>query len=265
MEAKNVDDVLVASMNNISSPAVEISEPKNDPVHNEEPKEAAIDADKPIEAIKIDNTIDEYGNPVEKPKVYTEEEVNRLIRDRLSRVKADQVQPVVQKQQIQQSQEQEENWEEQLETFVDKTIEKREQKLADQQWKQRELAKQSEFEDKFSQGMNKYSDFRDIIAGKNITDSMMLATRSLDNPAAFIYGASKFHAQDLDRISNISDPYAQAAEMGRLHEKMIKSKHAVSNAPKPLEAISGDVPSQNFSNMPSLEDRIQQYAKQKRK
>lgn len=275
MEAKNIDDVIVSSENeqlanlgaqqvndtNVASieppkPQEEVQPTTNDQVEVKElPKET-----------KQDSTIDEYGNPVEKPKMYSEEEVNRLIRERLSRGKfaeqqTQQPQPQVQ----QQTQEQEEDWEAQLETFVEKTIEKRQAKLSEQQWRQQELAKQVEFEDKFTNGMSKYSDFKQVVAGKNITDSMMLATRNLENPAAFVYGAAKFHAPELERISKISDPYSQAAEIGRLHEKMIKSKSIVSSAPKPVEVISGDMPAKNVGQFPSLEDRIDQYAKQKRK
>jgi hypothetical protein len=217
-------------------------------------------------AEKEDKAIDEYGNPVEKPKVYSEEEVNRIVRERLSRGRQVE-QPSLQsapQQQIQ-SQPEEDNWEQQLEAFVEKTIDRRQQKLTEQQWRQQEAARQVEFESKFSSGMSGYSDFQNVVSGKPITDSMMLATRSLDNPAAFIYGAAKFHAQDLDRISKINDPYAQASEMGRLHEKMVKSSKVISSAPKPIEAVSGDMPSKKTSEYPPLDERIHQYAKQKRK
>lgn len=282
MEAKNIDDVLVAAMNNSQAPvqpAIEDKVPANDPMQ-EEPvpqQEAAQEVTKPVEAVKPEETqsvkseesspIDEYGNPVEKPKMYSEEEVNRLIRERLARGRhAEQAQPVQQQpQQQQQSSEQEENWQQELEKFVEQTIDKRQTKLAEQQWKQQEALRQAEFESKFSTGMGKYSDFREVVAGKPITDSMLLATRNLENPAAFIYGAAKFHSQELDRIAKISDPYAQAAEVGRLHEKMIKTKNVVSNAPKPIEAVTGDIPAKNISQFPPLEQRIEEYAKQKRR
>lgn len=279
MEAKSVDDILVAEMNNSQAPvqpAVEAVTPKNDPVQEDAPQqqEAAKAEEKPIEAVKQeeakpttdDAPIDEYGNPVEKPKMYSEDEVNRLIRDRLARGKhAEQPVQPQQPQPQQQTAETEENWQQELEKFVEQTIDKRQTKMAEQQWKQQELVRQAEFESKFSTGMGKYTDFREVVSGKPITDSMMLATRNLENPAAFIYGAAKFHPAELDRIAKIADPYAQAAEVGRLHEKMIKTKNVVSAAPKPIEAVTGDVPAKNIAQFPSLEQRIEEHAKRKRK
>ncbi len=63
----------------------------------------------------------------------------------------------------------------------------------------------------------------------------------------------------------MQDPYTQAAEVGRLHEKMIKTKNMISAAPKPIEAVTGDIPAKNISQFPSLEQRIDEYAKKKRK
>lgn len=283
MEAKNIDDVLISDMNNVmenqSAPQsmpqpIEVGEPVNDPVQPEEMPDAAVsdqqevasEAPKvPKQEEKVESTIDEYGNPTEKQKLYTEEEVNRMMRERLARGKyaEQQVQQPKQTKQQEQPQDQEENWEAQLESFVDRTIEKRQAKLAEQQWQQQELARQADFEAKFSAGMNRYTDFRDVVSGKNITDSMLLATRNLENPAAFVYGAAKMHPQELERISKIADPYVQAAEIGRLHEKMVKTKNVVSSAPKPIEAMTSDMPAKKMSEYPSLEERIHQYAKQK--
>lgn len=285
MEAKNIDDVLISDMNNVmenqSAPQavpkpIEVDEPVNDPVQPEEMPDAAVsdqqevasEAPKvPKQEEKVDSTIDEYGNPTEKQKLYTEEEVNRMMRERLARGKyaEQQVQQPKQTKQQDQPQDQEENWEAQLESFVDRTIEKRNAKLAEQQWQQQEQARQADFEAKFSSGMNRYTDFRDVVSGKNITDSMLLATRNLENPAAFVYGAAKMHPQELERISKIADPYVQAAEIGRLHEKMVKTKNVVSSAPKPIEAMTSDMPAKKTSEYPSLEERIHQYAKQKRR
>jgi len=210
--------------------------------------------------------IDEYGNPIEKPKTYTEEEVQRMIRDRLSRGRHAE-QPT--QQQVQQATEDfkadpnsEDSWEVQLENFIEKTIDKRQAKQTEAQWRQQEAQKQAEFESKFSAGMNKYQDFHQVVQGKPITDAMMLATRDLENPAAFIYAASKLHAGELDRISRLSDGRTQAMEIGRLHERMIKERRQVSAAPKPVAAVKGDMPVKQHEH-PSIDYRIQQHAKQK--
>src|ERR1044071_6771502 len=47
---------------------------------NEQPKEEVKE-----EHQEEKGRIDEYGNPIEKPKMYSEDEVQRMIRERLSR------------------------------------------------------------------------------------------------------------------------------------------------------------------------------------
>ena len=202
------------------------------------------DSEKKIEEPRI---IDEYGNKTNPPRMYTEEELQQRIRERLSRDKH----AGMPQQQVQQAAKDftpdpnsEESWESQLEAFVDKTIEKRERKVSERQWQEQENARQAEFESKFTSGMSKYQDFNDVVSKAPITNGIMLAARALDNPAAFVYGAAKLHPQELSRIAQIQDPYAQAAEVGRLHEKMVKARRTTSQAPKPIEAPRGDVPAE---------------------
>jgi len=232
--------------------------------------------------------IDEYGNPIEKPRLYTEEELNQRIRDRLSRGRYAQEEQQQQQQWAQQQRQQqgsftqqqvqqaqadgfqhdpnsEETWDQQLRTFMNQVLDEREAKRAEDQWRYQETQRQAEFESKFSAGMSKYNDFHKVVAGKPITDSMMLATRNLENPASFVYAASKLHPQELERISKIGDPYAQAAEVGRLHERMVKDRKAVTKAPRPLKSPSGDVPGRVIPHQPSIDQRIHDYGKQKRK
>lgn len=235
------------------------------PVPEPEPEELPIAAETE-EKVATDRPIDEYGNPLAKPRMYTEEELQQRIKDRLRGRYAEQ--PTIQ--QTQQAAKDftpdpnsEESWETQLESFVEKTIEKRQQKLNQQAWQQQEQARQAEFEGKFTAGMGKYADFNEVVGKATITDGIMMAARALDNPASFVYAASKLHPQELSRIAQISDPYAQAAEVGRLHERMVKSRNAVSKAAKPLEVPKGDVP-QNQYVRPSIDQLIDQHARQKR-
>jgi hypothetical protein len=290
MEAKNVDDILVAEMQNtvVPQPTVAVEQKAHEQVPQEAqeatledvgkvapeetksetvPEKVVSQENKSIDPVekKPDEPIDEYGNPIEKPKMYSEEEVNRLIRERLARGRQQEQQPAQPQPAQQQPQAQEEDWEAQLKTVIKKTLYETQEEIAQKQWQQQEQSRQADFESKFHAGMNKYQDFHQVVSGKPITDSMMLATRNLENPAAFIYGAAKFHGQELDRIAKISDPYAQASEIGRLHEKMLKSKNVISSAPKPLEAIASDMPAKTFANQPSIDERILQHAKQKRK
>jgi hypothetical protein len=216
-----------------------------------------------------DSPIDEYGNPIAKPKMYSQEEVNRMIRERLSRGKYSQEQErQVQKsthnyqQQANNYESGEEDWQHQLDNFIDQKLERRERESHERAWREQEMKRQSDFEDKFTSGMERYSDFRDVVGGRPISDNMMLSIRGLDNPAAFIYGASKLHPKEIDRISQIVDPYQQASEMGRLHERMVKERRVAVNATKPLETPKSDI-SSKVNNRPSIESLIDQHAKQK--
>ncbi len=281
-EPSNVDATLVKVMNEqitgqqtqpIVQEEVSKEQPKpiNDPVP--EPESLPIAAEeKPQEEIKeqkSDSPIDEYGNPIEKPKMYSEDEVQRMIRERLSRGRHTEQQPTGSQiskatENFKADPESEESWEVQLENFIDKTIEKKQIKHAEQQWRQAENIRQAEFEEKFNSGMNKYNDFHQVVSGKPITDSMMLATRTLDNPASFIYGACKLHPQELQNIANMGDPYAQAAAIGRLHEKMVKNRGVLSQAPRPLDVPKGELPNKTLDKL-SIDQRILEHAKQKRR
>jgi hypothetical protein len=239
----------------------------HDPELSEAPKEEPQAEDEQSADSAVDGSpIDEYGNPVEKPKTYTEEEVQRMIRDRLSRGKHAE-QPT--QQQVQKDVEgfkadpnSEDAWEVQLEQFIEKTIDKRQQKQTEAQWKQQEAQKQVEFETKFTSGMGKYQDFHQVVSGKPITDAMMMATRGMENPAAFIYAACKLKPGEIARIAAIADPSEQMVDIGRLDAQMRKEHAKVSAAPKPVQAVKGDMPVKQ-NDMPSLETRIHQYAKQK--
>lgn len=292
-QLKNVDDLIVQDMtrqpfnpipavqNTVSTP------PPQQPVENSQPVEqhqteqqAPVEQEqqnalqetleqKPVEQPQSSETsqIDEYGNPLAKERTYTNSEVQQMIRERLARAKLPEQTPHQQRneEQFQHNPESNESWEAQLEEFVERTIDKRQKKIAEKQWQEQELTKQQQFEAKFSSEMAKYSDFHQVVAGKPITDGIMLSTRTLENPAAFIYGAAKMHPQELAKIANIADPVLQAVEVGRLHERMVKERRTISNSPQPLQQPPAGMPPAKISNQPSLEDRINEYAKQKRK
>jgi hypothetical protein len=277
-EVKNVDNLIVSDMQQKSG--VTPITPPLDPIPEKQPEpenlpEAAISVEiqekkpAPVEEKpeKTDNAIDEYGNTIqsqEKQKVYTEEEVQRMIRERLARGKhaEPEYQPPIKPKQSDEVNE--EDWQTQLNNVIDKRMEERQAQLAEHQWRQQEAQKQADFEARFTNGMDKYPDFKQVISGKPITDTMMMATRALDNPAAFIYGAAKMHSAELDRISKIADPYAQSLEVGRLHEKMVKERKLVSNAPRPLETVNGDMPTKDYKAIP-IDQRIEEHAKSKRR
>jgi hypothetical protein len=225
-----------------------------------------------VDDISHPSETDDYGNKVPKSKTYTEEEVQAMIRKRLKlhhEEKAQQqpqYQPPQQQYQppneeFQHDQSSEQPWEVQLENHIKQTVQKLETEKVQVAWQQEEQRNQVEFESRFTNGMSKYSDFNDVVQGKPITNGIMMAARSMADPAAFIYAVSKQHPQELERISQIRDPYVQAAEVGRLEERMKKAR-TVSKAPKPIAKTKGDIADKGNIKQ-NLDDLIRHDAKRK--
>lgn len=238
------------------------------------PDEQTSDLTEPKADAKAQDTqeIDDYGNKVPKSKVYTEEEVQAMIRKRLKLHHEDKVaqQPAYQPtpQQYQQPQEEfqhdqssEQPWEVQLDNHIEQTFEKIEAKKANKVWQAEQQRAQDEFEHRFTHGMSKYADFNDVVAGKPITNGILMAARSMADPAAFIYAVSKQQPKELERIAAITDPYVQAAEVGRLEERMKKAR-TLSKAPKPPTQTRGDMADKGATKA-SLDDLIRHDAKRK--
>lgn len=210
-----------------------------------------------------DDPVDEYGNKVARERVYTQDEVNRMIRERIARGKQpDPVQQTapVEPNATEQPAGEEESWQTQLRSEINNVVTEREKAAQHKAWKDRQMAEQAEFEHKFESGAQKYSDFESVVVGKPLTASMMVATKGMQDPAAFIYAACKNQPAELERIAKIADPYAQVAEMARLEANMRKPK-AVSAAPKPVRRISGDT----TNEMPkqSIDQLIAVHAREK--
>lgn len=200
---------------------------------------------------------DEYGNAKErmskgmqerlnrKDKQYQKEieqrefEINQLRQQLMERGASQQVQQAAQD--FEYDAEEGGDWQQQLASFVKQTVQSmtREQQATQEKYQEQQV--QVQFEKKFHEGMNKFDDFREVITGLpfEISNPMTLATRSMDNPAAFLYAAAKRHPQELERISKIRDPYGQMMEMGKLEERMRKNKSTTS-APRPLGKIRED-------------------------
>jgi hypothetical protein len=220
--------------------------------------------------------IDDYGNEKLAAKTYTEDEVNerinQAIRDRLARLERNTTQQQPNQAQVQQATQQgfeynsesQDSWQQQLESFVEQTVDRMSHKQAQQAQQLREKQAQSEFETKFRSGMGKFKDFTDVVGKQPITDAMTLASRGMKDPAAFFYAASKRAPQELQRISQIPDYYVQMVEIGKLEEKMRKNA-PVSGAPKPLGKIKEDssLPLKTHRE-PTIEDLIAADAAKKR-
>ena len=262
-ETSSIDDVLAsAHLPQAAYVEPETQEPETDTqpdvYGNDEPEEAS-------EAPEPEQETDDYGNETVKQesKSYTEDEVNerinKAVRERLARLEK---QPAQQQQQANKPEfeynpESEQSWQTQLESFVEQTVTKMTSKREGVQQQEREQQAQAVFEEKFQNGMSKFSDFRDVVGAQPITDAMTVATRSMTDPAAFLYAASKRHAPELQRIANLTDPYAQVLEMGRLEERMKKNR-AVSSAPRPIASTRDDssMTTHKSDKQPSIEDMI---------
>lgn len=202
-----------------------------------------------------ESAFDEYGNekPKKSSKVYTEDEVNerinQAVRERFARMEKNnpqmQQQPTVQQQQ--QAREagfnydpnSQQDWQAQLKDFIKQTnVEMQREEIArvNQQKAQQATI---EFETKFQQGMGKFQDFREVVGTQPFSDAMVMATRAMKDPAAFMYAAAKRHAQEVQRIAQIPDAYAQMVEIGRLEERMKKSQSAT-KAPRPVRHVQED-------------------------
>lgn len=195
--------------------------------------------------------VNDYGIEVTKKpeKMYTNAEVQEMIRDRLSRGKfaEQQSQPPYTPQQQQAAQDfqpdpnNSDSWEVQLSQFVNREVELREQRIKEQQWQQKAQIDQAQFEVKFNSGAAKYPDFDQVVLGKPLTPQMVMATRGMNDPASFIYAAAKTQEAELSRIASLQDPMIQAVELGKLEERMRKARPISSSAPKPISHSVGDV------------------------
>ena len=181
-----------------------------------------------------ESTTDEYGLEAEAEKLYTKaelnEQINRAMRERLARLERNNPPPQQPMQQQQQAQSQgfqyDENsnldWQQQLENFTMQVIDKRENMRAQQIQQAKEHQRMSEFEQKFKQGMDKFSDYHEVVGKFRIQDDMLMATEDINNPAALFYVAAKRMPEELSKICQIESPLARAAAIGRLDAKLRK-------------------------------------------
>lgn len=289
IEAKNVDSILFnhptqsdhTSISETIVPELSHNEPEvekiaDEPTYNPEPIVNEEEISQPIEQLKEpESEVNDYGIEVSKKpeKTYTQAEVNEMIRERLSRGKFAEQQPQYTPQQQQVAQDFQhdptstDSWEVQLEGFIENSIAKRENRIKEQQWQQQAQQQQAEFEIKFNNGASKYSDFEQVVQGKPLTPQMVMATRGMSDPAAFIYAAAKNQEAELGRIAQIQDPMTQAVELGKLEERMRKARPLSSRSPKPISNSVGDVAEKAEKcdgdlDIP-IDQRINQYGNQR--
>lgn len=284
MNVQNVDDILndkdvvYSGLNKDSEPAA--SEPEKTEYESAPEEESGApetdaepDADIETESDGVEDSgeeeseasADEYGSKKQSDKEYytrdeVKAEVNRAVRERLERMKNKPNQGEVE--QIADDFEYKENeagdWQQQLRKFIRSELSSVAEETAKQQQQRQEDERNQKFEQKFQEGMEHYPDFKETVINQPLNDNMVKATRALDNPAGFLYAASKNASKELERISQISDPYKQQGEMIRLEERLRKSKKST-KAPKPAskmpkgEAATGSQDVDSLINRSAME------------
>lgn len=275
-ETSSIDEMLLGG-GTPSTPATPESSYEEPEIKQDEPESSyeepedsedlgETEDDETPESKKKEPEHDDYGNPKDKPRTYTEDEVNerinKAIRERLARGNHNNQQPTPQQvatqaQDFEYNPDSAESWQTQLEKFVETTVSRMGARQAEIQQRQQDEQHHAEFVDKFERGMSRFADFREVVSSQPVTDPMTYALRGLSDPAAFIYAASKRHPQELSRISQLPDPYAQMVEMGKLEERMRKAAPGT-KAPKPVSRSldDGTMPAQSKKKEASIEDLI---------
>lgn len=290
MEASNIDDLLLGHKTNQhpQTPENQHLPENNEPVEIEaDESEIQQDESQPeeqleeevIESSKEDDKksleIDEYGNEHDTKNEAIRERLARQARKHQAEIDALRAQLAEQgaSREVQQAAhdfeydpEAQGDWQQQLRQFVKQTVQSMNEEQQTQKSRADEAKLQREFEHKFHEDMGRFSDFVEVIDDLpfTITDAMTLATRSMANPASFLYAAAKRNPKELERISKIRDPYAQMTEMGKLEERMRLNKPST-KAPRPLGRTidNASIPQAKKKREDTIEDLIAQSEKRK--
>lgn len=246
----------------LSSEDLPLSSSASEADAKEIPSESVADGEKITSPTEVkasqeeSPSIDDYGQLIPKTaKTYTQEEVEKMMRDRNSRGEfaKQEINKAIQEAlaqhgidltkitpQVQQD-EDDLDWQSELKSLVKETFAEMTKEQQRQQMEQIQRQQQIEFEIKFNTSAAKYPDFEQVVVGKPLTPEMVIATRGMADPAAFLYAAAKTQPQELERISKIQDRFVQAVELGKLEERMRRSKVSHSSAPKPIDMVKGDM------------------------
>jgi|SRR5665213_3215070 len=273
-DADNIDALLVSHITKTEPPVSAPTPPEvnDDSAYEVTPESSQEEPRQESETVRKadkqepeaqDSDHDEYGNDKPTPKTYTEDEhkdlLNKAVRERLARMERNQPQqpevPTQQPPQVHPTEPVEGDWQRELETFVKQTVQQMSAQEQRQTQQRKEQQAQAEFESKFHDGMSKFPDFVETLSSQPITDAMTMATRSMKDPAAFLYAAAKRNPAELDRIAKLGDPVAQMVEMGKLEERMRKAPMS-SNAPRPRNKIQEDIgtKTEDKKREPTIED-----------
>lgn len=253
-EEKNIIENEEVREEEHEEPDSDVGQEESDDYESNEELEPVSENEEPVrpraEEKKPNSDVDEYGNEQEPENEAIRERLARQARKHQAEIDALRAQlaqqgasPNVQQaaKDFEYDPNEEGNWQQQLASFVKQTVNSMTREQQESQTRAQEQAVQQQFESKFRDGMNRFDDFREVMTSLpfEISNPMTLATRSMDNPAAFLYAAAKRHPQELERISKIRDPYGQMMEIGKLEERMRKNKTST-KAPRPLERTKED-------------------------
>lgn len=252
---KKAEKAPVEEMEDDQDPADEVSygeddkEEEDEPVDDEESDDEPEDDKKSDDSDENDNEVDEYGNKKERMSKGMKERLERKDkqyqreieqRDRELQTLRQQLAQQGASKEVQQAVKDfkydpndEVSWEQQLSDFVKHTVTNMHTEQQQQQRQAQEQQAEREFSQKFRKGMERFGDFREVVGSMPMDDAMTLSLRGMSDPAAFIYAASKRNPQEIERISKLPDPYARMVEMGKLEERMRRTK-PVTKAPRPL-------------------------------
>jgi hypothetical protein len=216
---------------------------------------------------KTSISIEEHRKILEEQKRAANERMNQEIRRRLEKNKGDELSDpyVTQQAQPQGEQSQQDiDWEKELDNYigeaVNRTLTTREQKAKEQEIQRKAQEEMSKFEQKFNSGVERYDDFVQALESAPLKPSMLIATKSMKDPAAFWYHASKTKNEDLKRIAALENPVDQAVELGRLESSMRKGNSAT-QASKPPASVSGDTGSYKLQK--GVDELIMEDAKRR--
>lgn len=212
-----------------------------------------------------------YGIPEdaiqkEEPK-YTDSDVNKMIRERLDRMKqpASSAQVEAIAKEMKSDPNDQNAWKQEFVEIVKEVNREESQKAERQRMEQEEIKTQSEFERKMDDGGNKYKDFWQVLNTAPITPTIMIGAREMDDPASFLYAASKLYPEELGKISKMDNPAALMIQLGKLEERMKRNAKNTA-APRPLTAMRGDFHGEEAppKQEPTIDQRIQEHAKQRK-
>lgn len=131
------------------------------------------------------------------------------------------------------------SWQQQLTDFVKHTVKNMHTEDQQKERATQEQHAERQFHEKFQKGMERFSDFREVVGKLPMHNDMTMALRGMSDPTAFIYAAGKRQPGEIERISKLSDPYARMVEMGKLEERMRRNK-PTTKTPRPLGRTKED-------------------------